>query len=113
MQKTLGQWQIKSTTVPSAQPNTYRLVDLISRNALASVHSPTTGANAHRLITIFVNPIKPTSPCILDTTDSWQSQLVVRSAVEVVSCDLPRCRVDKGFGPTAGSLSRPIHPTRD
>ncbi len=39
----------------------YRLVDLISRNALASVHLPTTEANAHRLITIFANQIKSTS----------------------------------------------------
>ena len=36
------------------EPVIGRLIDLSSRNALMSVDSPTTGANAHRLMTILV-----------------------------------------------------------
>ncbi len=44
-----------------SQPDANRLVDLISRNALASVHSPKTAANADRLMTSIVNHINSTS----------------------------------------------------
>ena len=52
---------LAASSLRASKPEASRFVDLISRNALASVDSPPTGANAHRLITIFVNHIKSTS----------------------------------------------------